>query len=502
MNESAEPLVILFACSQLGSALKHHGFKIQELNDKKHLFSPSSAQNVRVILLGPTTITDASADEMITVTREAWPLVDIVVWSPNADSNLVRMSLNAGARDVLLWSNGDKCAGELLKIVQAQQLLPRSTQSRGDNQKEHVFEGIYARSRCMWDLFDLTARIAYTDATVLVLGETGTGKELLARAIHRMSQRSGRFVPLNCGAINETLVDSELFGHVKGAFTGAHSNKEGLFSHANHGTLFLDEIGNVPLTAQYHLLRALQESTIRPVGSQSELPIDVRVIAATSNDLTEDVTAGNFREDLLYRLDVIRLEIPPLRERPDDIVFLFAHFAKKVSKEYNVSRPDLKDEFLDALCAHPWYGNVRELENFTERAILTQTGQRLGSQDFEDLIAPSHRRPKFGGALFDGTLNAKTSGGSRNPRIESHDQTTPKRCEDDKTAINTTLTLAEHLEPNVNTLERDYLIACLRETGGKISLTAERAGISRRTLLRKMKQHQLDKASFKAPRPT
>ncbi|MEZ4272556.1 MAG: sigma-54 dependent transcriptional regulator, partial [Myxococcota bacterium] len=329
--------------------------------------------------------------------------------------------------------------------------------------------------RRMWDLFDTATQIASTEATVLILGETGTGKELLARAIHRHSGRSGRFVPINCGAVNETLVDSELFGHVKGAFTGATYDKQGLFKHAQGGTLFLDEIGNVPLTAQYHLLRALQEGTVRPVGGHDEIEVDVRIIAATSTSLENDVQHGRFREDLFYRLDVIRLELPPLRERPEDIVFLFAHFARKIAEEYNVQRPDLHEGFLDALVNYEWPGNVRQLENFTERLVLTYTGRRVGANVFERLLPFKKQR--------------RSASNTRSLR-HIHNVTGAEPVDASKT-------LEETLKPQIANLERRYLEACLRKSQGRIGVAAKTAGISRRTMLRKLKAYGVDKALFR-----
>jgi DNA-binding NtrC family response regulator len=444
----------------------------------RQLLEPKDELPARAIVLGPSVLKDLHLSELVPRLRDQWPMVDVVLWTARASGTLVREALNAGAKDVLMTSSADTCARDVVSIVESQQLLPRAARLGDERNERSEFEGMYSRSRRMWDLFDTATQVAATEATVLILGETGTGKELLARAIHRHSGRTGKFVPINCGAVNESLVDSELFGHVKGAFTGATDAKAGLFKHAQAGTLFLDEVGNVPLTAQYHLLRALQEGAVRPVGGHDEQNVDVRVIAATSNPLESDVRRGRFREDLFYRLDVIRLEVPPLRERPEDIVFLFAHFARKLAEDYNVERPDLRDDFLDALISYEWPGNVRQLENFSERLVLTCTGQRIGADVFRRLISLKKQTPP--------RENSELPRVVRVPGLRLVDG-----------IIDTSKTLSDVLDPQIASVERSYLEQALRECEGRIGVTAERAGISRRTLLRKMKLHGLDKTSFR-----
>jgi two-component system response regulator AtoC len=218
-------------------------------------------------------------------------------------------------------------------------------------------------------------QVARTRSTVLILGESGTGKELVARAIHDCSPRRGRrFVAINCAAIPANLLESELFGHARGAFTDASRDKTGLFEDADGGTLFLDEIGELPLALQSKLLRALQEGEIRRLGDTASIKVDIRLIAATLRDLGEDVAAGRFREDLFYRLNVLPVKIPPLRARPDDIPELARFFAERHAARHQLGAPVLPPEVLDALCAQPWPGNVRELENVIERALVLADG--------------------------------------------------------------------------------------------------------------------------------
>jgi len=223
------------------------------------------------------------------------------------------------------------------------------------------------------NLGEVIKRVAPMPSTILIDGESGTGKELVARSIHQLSGRTGIFVPVNCGAMSAELLESELFGHVKGAFTGAHQGREGLFSYANGGTLFLDEIGEMPLSMQAHLLRVLDEKNIRPVGSNQEVPVDVRIIAATNRNLEQCVRDGEFREDLFFRLNVLNLQIPPLRERIEDLKELSEYFIDTVSAGLGVKPSRLSNEELAFLSAYQWPGNVRELRNVIERSLLLNT---------------------------------------------------------------------------------------------------------------------------------
>lgn len=473
------PMALLYGCTELGRPMRDLGAATTMIRSLKQLLEPRSDLAPRVIVLGMLQVGGVSLGEVVTRIRRRWPMVDVVVWSSRATGAQVRTALNAGAKDVVMSTSVVSCARQVMEIVRSQQLLPKVARLGLESRRAHEFEGMYARSQVMWDMFDTATRVASTDATVLILGETGTGKELLARAIHRCSGRTERFVPINCGGVTESLIESELFGHVRGAFTGAEHEKVGLFKHADGGTLFLDEIGNIPLAVQYHLLRALQEGAVRPVGGHDEVSVDARVIAATSSPLDVQVAAGQFREDLFYRLDVIRLEIPPLRSRSDDIVFLFGKFAKRIAESYNVERPDLADDFIDALCSYEWPGNVRQLENLTERLVLTCTGHRVGAD----------------------TLTKMTSGRAPASEARRGDAAPPQvevtRAETPAPEIDVELPMEAALAPKFDALERSYLDACLRACNGRIGETAERAGISRRTLLRKLSKHDLDKHSYR-----
>ncbi|PKO47942.1 MAG: Fis family transcriptional regulator [Betaproteobacteria bacterium HGW-Betaproteobacteria-22] len=231
-------------------------------------------------------------------------------------------------------------------------------------------------------LLSLIERVAPSNATALIKGETGTGKELVARHIHNLSARSsGPFAAINCGAFSDTLVESELFGFERGAFTGATNAKKGWFETANGGTLFLDEIGDLPLSTQVKLLRVLQEREVVPIGSRKAVPIDVRLIAATNVNLTDAVRAGRFREDLYYRIKVVPVEIPPLRDRPNDILPLATHFIEVYRQRLQTAKPVVLPETERALLSYPWPGNIRELENVIHRALLVSNGKFLSPLD-------------------------------------------------------------------------------------------------------------------------
>lgn len=257
---------------------------------------------------------------------------------------------------------------------------PRETEALlpSKREKENAFCGMIGQSKKMAALFETIRLISPSDATVLIYGESGTGKELVARAIHQSSLRRERpFIAVDCGALTETLLESELFGHLKGSFTGAIQNKKGLFEEAEEGTLFLDEIADTSLAFQSKLLRVLQEGEIRPVGGTRSVKINVRVVAATNKPLKEAIAQKTFREDLYYRLAVMPIMISPVRERPDDILLLARHFVEKYARRSEKGPMRLSDESVKVLLKHPWRGNVRELENVIERAVLVSAGPEI-----------------------------------------------------------------------------------------------------------------------------
>ena len=264
------------------------------------------------------------------------------------------------------------------KALEKKDLFRENERLKSELRSQARCRSIIGSSPAMQPIFDLITQVAGTKTNVLISGESGTGKELVARAIHNQSSRSERsFVAINCGAIPENLLESELFGHVKGAFTGAIQNKEGLFEAAEGGTLFLDEVGELPLALQVKLLRVLQEKTIRRVGGTQDQGVDVRVLSATNRRLEDEIEAGRFREDLYYRLNVIQVELPPLRERLDDLPLLIQHFIEKFSSELEKPIEGFSELALGELFQYGFPGNVRELENIVERAVALTRGETI-----------------------------------------------------------------------------------------------------------------------------
>jgi two-component system response regulator AtoC len=289
----------------------------------------------------------------------------------------------------------------LRKAEEREKLRREVTRLRKRVKADQRYPEIVAKSAGMREALELSTKVAQHPSTVLVTGESGTGKELIARLTHTAGPRASQpFVPINCGAIPENLLESELFGHVKGAFTGAHVDRGGLFEEADGGTLFLDEIGELPAQLQVKLLRALQEGEIRRVGdSSAPRKVDVRIIAATARDLEQEVRDGAFRSDLYYRINVVRIHIPPLRQRTEDIPFLTRHFIDRFAKQLGINVSGFEPAAMKLLLAHPWYGNVRQLENVVERAMVLSEGSTVRPEDLPDFI----RHPE---ASVEGPLDA------------------------------------------------------------------------------------------------
>src|SRR5262249_38867031 len=283
--------------------------------------------------------------------------------------------------------------------IERRQLIAENTALKQNLQAQtHNFAGIIGRSSKMKQVFDLIIQAAPSRSTILITGESGTGKELVARAIQTHPSRPDRaFVTVNSGNLPPELLESTLFGHVKGAFTGAVYPKKGLCDMADKGTIFFDEIGNIPLETQAKLLRVIQEREFMRLGGMETIKVDVRIIAATNGDLKQMMEAGRFREDLFYRLHVINIYLPPLRQRKDDIPILAQHFLEKYGKENNKTQLDLSPEALDLLIQYHWPGNVRELENVIERAVVLATGNRIGVELIPEHVrtSPAFQIPKF-----------------------------------------------------------------------------------------------------------
>ena len=280
------------------------------------------------------------------------------------------------------------------RALKRQHLLRENRELRNELNRRFSVSGIIGRSTAMMHVLQQVEQVAPTNATILILGESGTGKELIAKAIHHHSRRAeARMVSVNCAALPETIVESELFGHERGAFTGAHTMRRGRFELAHKGTLFLDEVGDLSVAIQVKLLRVLQEREIERVGGQHPIPLDVRLIAATNQDLAEALADGSFREDLYYRLRVVAIEIPPLRKRLEDIPLLLEHFLEFFGKEHNKPGKRFSPAATKALCGYTWPGNVRELRNLVESLVVTSRADEIGVNNLPQAIVPDKEPP-------------------------------------------------------------------------------------------------------------
>jgi DNA-binding NtrC family response regulator len=349
------------------------------------------------------------------------------------------------------------------RALEQRALLDEVAQLRQQLGERHAFQNVLSRSPKMHDVFELIGHIADNASTVLIRGETGTGKEQVARAIHQATSkhRSGPFVAVNCGALNENLLESELFGHEKGSYTGADKKRIGRFELAHGGTLFLDEIGDVPMSMQIKLLRVLQERRFERVGGTEPIEVDVRIVAATHQDMEKQVKEKKFREDLYYRLNVIPIFLPPLRDRPEDIPVLVSHFCMKFARP-GQKPPALSPEALLVLQKAPWPGNVRQLENAIERACVTA---RDGVIRVKDLPPDIGRRPDGSKSPFQVDLNRK---------------------------------LPEQLTELQAAFEKKYITRALKRTRGHVGKCAKITGLSRRSITDKISQYGINKDDFKS----
>jgi DNA-binding NtrC family response regulator len=333
---------------------------------------------------------------------------------------------------------------------------------RGD----YPFHNMVSKSPKVRKLFDLIEQVGPLGSTVLIHGETGTGKELVAQALHTAdTRRSGPFTALNCAVLNDSLLESELFGHEKGSFTGAEKRKIGRFELTHGGTLLLDEIGDLPPGLQAKLLRVLQTGSFERVGGTESVKVDVRIIAATHRGLEEEVKKGRFRADLYYRLNVIRIELPPLRERTEDIPLLATHFLQKHSSATGAPLAEIATDAMQALLRHNWPGNVRELENAIKAGVAMADGTVLRRDDLPESVAPRSSHPSRAASLLD------------------VDRSLP--------ALTCDL---------IGRVEREYFVRVLSLHKGNVARTARHSGLSRRSVTQKLQRYGLDRASFKGAR--
>ncbi|MGB5809573.1 MAG: sigma-54 dependent transcriptional regulator [Polyangiales bacterium] len=369
----------------LRTLLKKHQYQVETAESAEHALAQIETFDPDFVL-ADVRMSGMTGLELCAELKVRSSLATVILMSAYGSVDLAIEAMKAGAYDYI--SKPFKQDEVLLALTKAEERETLRRENRALKEamrKEQSFHDILGKSDAIQRVFATISKVADYKTTVLIQGESGTGKELVARALHLGSVRTEkRFVPLNCGAIPEALLESELFGHKKGAFTDAHADKRGLFTEADQGTLFLDEIGELPLGLQVKLLRVLQEGSVRPVGATRDQDVDVRVIAATVRDLRHEVEEGRFREDLFYRLNVLQINVPPLRDRRDDVMLLVDHFVERNNGRLGTKIRDIDQKARKLLLNYPWPGNVRELENTIERAVVLAESDIIGVGDLPE----------------------------------------------------------------------------------------------------------------------
>jgi len=365
------------------------------------------------VVLCDLMLPDGSGIDFIREVKATRPSIVFVMITAHTSTRSAVEALKAGAVDYIAKPfDIEELKIIVRKAVERKELEDENIHLRSALEERFTFANIIGRSAKMQEIFSIVQRIARTMSTVLISGESGTGKELIARAVHYNSDRRGKFVSINCGALPETLLESELFGHERGAFTGAIREKRGLFQEADRGTIFLDEIGETSTGMQIKLLRVLQDRMVRRVGSNTEAAVDVRVIAATNRDLSESIREGTFREDLFYRINVIPIALPPLRKRREDIPLLVDHFIEQFSARMKAPRRRISSDAMRAIEKYHWPGNVRELENVIERMIALEASDLLSTKSLPEHIL-------IGGSIPDATFEIPDDGISLQDHLEA-----------------------------------------------------------------------------------
>jgi len=391
--------------------------------------------------------------------REASSPPDVVIMTAHASIRSAVEAMRSGAFDYITKPfDNDELLLLVDRVLEMRRLHQEVDELRTELETRYGFTEIIGISRPMQEVFRIMAKVAKVDATLLIYGESGTGKELVAKAVHRRSERAdGPFVAVNCGAIPQTLIESEFFGHERGAFTDARETRPGSFERADGGTLFLDEVGELPLDAQAKLLRAIQERKVTRLGGRRPLSVDVRILAATYRDLEDMVRQGDFREDLYWRIHVVSLTLPPLRDRRDDLPLLIDHIFDRATEELGAEVRSIQEAARNLLVEYDWPGNVRELENVLTRALVLSEGEELTVRDLP-------------------------------PRVRGEVLGTDSR---EQGALGD-LTLAEAVGQATERVEKAMIRAHLRRHHGNRTETAASLGVSRKTLFNKMRQYELE----------
>jgi len=411
------------------------------------------------LLISDLSLPDGDGMDLLNAVREANLSTRVIVMTGYGGVAEAVRATKLGALDFLTKPVD---LDHLLRVVR-RALREESLEKEVEDLRKKIgneYRSMLSKSVSMERIFALVEQLGQSATTVLIVGETGTGKERLARAIHEASaeHRSGPFVAVNCAAVPETLFESELFGHEKGSFTGAHDRRKGKFESAQGGTLFLDEVGEMPIGLQPKLLRALQERHIERVGGNQPIPVDVRVVAATNRTLEKQVKRGRFREDLFYRLNVVRLDLPPLRERPEDVPLLVTRFAERFAPRGKDPKR-FTPAAMQAMLEHTWPGNVRELENLVERVSVTIAAEEVEATDL--------------------MLNTAPTGDGR------------------RTSIDLSKPLQQVIAETTADLEKRYLTRALAKARGNVGVCAKISGLSRRSISAKLTEYGFDKKEFK-----
>lgn len=431
-------------CALLSLELKKRGFQIVSAKNGREAVAKLSTDGFDAVVTD-LKLGDIDGLAVLQKAKQEQPDIEVVLITGHGSIDTAVAAMKAGAFDYLTKPvEPEELVIILNKALEHRQLLGEVRRLREEVKGKYSFEGIIYASPAMQKVLDLVKKVAATEATVLIQGESGTGKEIIARAIHEnSSRRSGAFVAINCGALPEGLLESELFGHIKGSFTGAERNKRGLFEEASGGTLFLDEISETTQALQVKLLRALQEGEIRRVGDNHPIKVTGRLVAATNKDLNKLVSEAKFRDDLYYRLKVFPIHIPPLRERPEDILPLAEHFLRKARKKMGGKAARFSPSAAEALKAYLWPGNVRELEHAVERAVIMAQGNAVAA------VAAADLPPE----ILPGTAAAP----------------------------------ARNSKESLEALEKRHILAVLDSCGQNHAEAAKHLGIGRNTLWRKLK---------------
>ncbi len=448
----------------LESLLRKKGHEVVALDSPIQATQQLALEDFDVALLD-IKMPDLSGLELLSAVKNRRPEVEVVMMTGHATVETALAAIKSGAYDYLTkpFEDVEHVARVVARAADRKLLIDRTRQLERELEALEGRHGLVGSSAGMREVARMIDAVAYSAATVLVTGESGTGKELVARALHQKSPRKNQpFVALNCGALTETLLESELFGHVKGAFTGAQRDQKGLFEAADGGTIFLDEIGDIPLSTQVRLLRVLQEGEMKRVGSADAIKVDVRVIAATHRDLPKLVKAGKFREDLFYRLNVIAIPLPPLRDRIEDVPLLAQHFLKRYAERLGKKVRTVSAEALELLSGYRWPGNVRELENAVERAVVLCRGEGIAPAD----LPPS--------------VTGRTA-----PLVRE----VPQNGEEQAWLTQSYATAKENA---LRRFERSYVEALMRSCDNNISAAARKAGMDRSNFKRVLRKYRAD----------